>query len=231
VFTAEGAKILISPPQAPRANATCERLVGTLRRERMGMRVDVLRQQGLVAVSEELGYLEQPRQSMDSSARSPLTMRERCASSSAGERKLAVPTEPTQLFGRERELARIYNLLEHGAARGGALLIRGEPGIGKSALLVAANRRAEKLAVLVLSTAGAPFEAQMPFAALHRLLRPLASGIAALPKRQREALSVAFGLGDGPAPDVYLIALAALQVLADRAGEAPVAVNFPVAGL
>ncbi len=148
-------------------------------------------------------------------------MKERRVSSSAGKRKLAVATEPHQLFGREHELARIYDLLEHDAALGGSLLIRGEPGIGKSALLDEAKRRAEKLGVLVLTTAGAPFEAQMPFAALHRLLLPLASGIDALPKRQREALLVAFGVGDGPAPDVYLIALAALQVLADRAGEAP----------
>lgn len=148
-------------------------------------------------------------------------MKEQRVPSSAGERKLAVPAEPAHLFGRERELARISGLLEQAAARGGSLLIRGEPGIGKSALLGEAKKRAEKLGVLVLTTAGAPFEAQMPFAALHRLLRPLASGIDALPKRQREALLVAFGVGDGPAPDVYLIALAALQVLADRAGQAP----------
>src|SRR5215472_1048611 len=148
-------------------------------------------------------------------------MKEGREPSSAGERKLAVPAKPTRLFGRERELARIFDLLGHGAARGGALLIRGEPGIGKSALLCEAKGRAEGLGVLVLSTAGAPFEARMPFAALHRLLRPLAAGIDALPKRQREALLVAFGVGDGPAPDVYLVALAALEVLADRAGEAP----------
>src|SRR5262245_9309913 len=141
--------------------------------------------------------------------------------SSIGEREPAAPTAPAELFGRKQELARIDDLLAGGAARGGSLLILGEPGIGKSALLGEVRRRAEGLGLRVLSATGAPFEAQMPFATLQGLLRPLGSEIEALPKRQREALSVAFGVGDGPAPDVYLIALAALQLLADRAGEGP----------
>ena len=62
-------------------------------------------------------------------------MRERRVLPVAGDRSLAVPREPTHLFGRERELARLFDLLEHGAARGGSLLIRGEPGDGDDRLV------------------------------------------------------------------------------------------------
>ena len=145
-------------------------------------------------------------------------------SSSVGGRELVALAESPQLFGRERELALIGDLLEHIGARGRSLLVRGEAGIGKSALLGEARRRAEKLGVLVLSTSGVPFETQMPFAGLHRLLRPLSHEVGALPTRLREALSVALGGSDGPAPDIFLVALAALNVLADRAGMAPLLV-------
>jgi DNA-binding CsgD family transcriptional regulator len=141
--------------------------------------------------------------------------------SSIGARNVASLVPPTQLFGRDRELQRIDGLLAEGARSGGSLLILGEPGIGKSALLEEAKKRAEPLGLSTLAATGAPFEAQMPFAGLQGLLRPLASNVDALPKRQREALSVAFGVGEGPAPDVYLIALATLQVLVDRAAEGP----------
>jgi hypothetical protein len=141
-------------------------------------------------------------------------------SSVQAERGLVARGEPSRLFGRELELALISNLLEHVGAGGGSLLVHGEPGIGKSALLVEARRQAERLGMPVLSTAGTPFERQMPFAGLHRLLRPLLHQATSLPEPQRAALSVAFGVRDGPAPDTFLIALAALEILADRAGEA-----------
>jgi hypothetical protein len=141
-------------------------------------------------------------------------------SSSVGGREPVALAESPQLFGRERELALISDVFEHIGARGRSFLIRGEAGIGKSALLGEARRRAERLRMPVLSTSGAPFETQMPFAGLHRLLRPMLHGIGALPERQRDALSVAFGVSDGPAPDTFLVALAALDVLADHAGEA-----------
>ena len=141
-------------------------------------------------------------------------------SSVRAERGLVALGEPSRLFGRERELALIGDLLEHVDAGGGSLLVHGEPGIGKSALLVEARRQAERLGMPVLSTAGAPFERQMPFAGLHRLLRPLLHQATSLPEPQRAALSVAFGVSDGPPPDTFLIALAALELLAERAGEA-----------
>lgn len=127
----------------------------------------------------------------------------------------------SQLFGRERELAVLSELFENLGGHGGALVITGEAGIGKSALVAEARRRAEQLGMSVLSTSGAPLEAQMPFAGLQRLLRPRMQEVSALPEPQREALSVAFGVSGGPTPDTFLVALAALNVVADRAGEAP----------
>jgi hypothetical protein len=82
-------------------------------------------------------------------------------------RELAELAELPQLFGRGRELALINDLFEHVDARGRSLLIRGEAGIGKSALLGEAKKRAGELGMHVLNTSGAPFETQMPFAGLH----------------------------------------------------------------
>jgi predicted ATPase len=143
------------------------------------------------------------------------------AKPSIGEGEFAAPADRPQLFGRERELALLSDLFENLGAHGGSLLIRGEAGIGKSALLAEARKRADQLGMPVLSTSGAPFEAQMSFAGLQRLLRPVMRDISALPEPQREALAVAFGLSGGPTPDTFLIALAALSLVADRAGEAP----------
>jgi len=145
----------------------------------------------------------------------------RRASSSVGEGEFVAPAESSQLFGRGRELVLLRGLVDNVGTQGGSLLLRGEAGIGKSALLAEAKRRADELGMPVLSTSGAPFEAPMPFAGLQRLLRPVMQAISALPQLQREALSVAFGLSGGPAPDIFLTALAALNVVADRAGEAP----------
>ena len=139
-------------------------------------------------------------------------------------RELAALGESPQLFGREREVALINDLFEQIGARGRSLLIRGEAGIGKSALLGQAHTRAEELGMPVLNISGAPFETQMPFAGLHRLMRPLLREAVVLPARQREALSVAFGTSNGPTPDLFLIALAALDVLSDRAAKVPLLV-------
>lgn len=128
------------------------------------------------------------------------------------------------LLGREAELAAIDELLGHLDNRGGCLLVKGEPGIGKSALLDEAAARATGAGLRVLRTAGIPSEQPMAFAALDRLLRPYASKIADLPSPQRDALASAFGLSDGGAPDLFLIALAALNVLAEAAADSPVVV-------
>jgi DNA-binding CsgD family transcriptional regulator len=125
------------------------------------------------------------------------------------------------LLGRDRELSELYALVD-GIEKGrGALVVRGDAGIGKSALLAAARERAIHSGVAVVSTAGALSEAQLAFAGLHRLLLPLLDRLELLPDPQRRALEAAFGLADGDAPDLFLIGLAALGLVAERAAETP----------
>jgi DNA-binding CsgD family transcriptional regulator len=125
------------------------------------------------------------------------------------------------LIGREQELSTIDARLEAIGDRGGSMLIRGEAGLGKSALLDEAEARAAGRGIAVLRTAGVPSETQLAFSGLQKLLWPRLEGIDDLPAPQARALRVAFGLGDGPAPDLFLIALAALDLLADAAADSP----------
>ncbi len=125
----------------------------------------------------------------------------------------------TRLLGRERELAAIDELLDRPPEGGGSLLVQGEAGIGKTTLLDAAAQRAVGRGMMVLRTAGVPSETEMPFAGLDRLLRPHLQRIADLPGPQRDALSSAFGLSNGATPDLFLIALAVLNLLAENAAE------------
>ena len=99
--------------------------------------------------------------------------------------------------------------------------MRGDPGIGKTALLEVASAAASSKGVLVLRTAGAQSETGLAFAALHQLLRPMLMWLDRLPGPQRNALSAAFGAIGVPAPDPFLIALAALNLLACAAERAP----------
>ncbi|UJA19377.1 AAA family ATPase [Thermoleophilia bacterium SCSIO 60948] len=126
------------------------------------------------------------------------------------------------LLGRAVEEADLENLLAGlGAGVGGARLIRGDAGIGKTALLETAARRASAAGANVLTTAGVPSESRLGFAGLHRLLAPRLGAIGELPEPQAAALSTAFGLGSEVAPDRFLIALATLELLADAAAEQP----------
>jgi predicted ATPase len=128
------------------------------------------------------------------------------------------------LLGRDRELAKLYALVDRIEEQGGALVVRGEAGIGKSALLAAAKERARDRGLTVVSTTGALSEAQLAFAGLHQLLLPLLGGLDLLPDPQRRALEGAFGIAEGNAPDLFLIGLAALGLVADRAAETPLLV-------
>ena len=116
----------------------------------------------------------------------------------------------TTLHGRERELATLARFIED--ERGGVLVLHGEAGIGKSALLQAVRDQATEP---VLATAGVQSEAALPFAALERLLRPLLARVDHLPKPQREALLSALGLADATVPDHFLVGLATLNLLTD----------------
>jgi hypothetical protein len=123
-----------------------------------------------------------------------------------------------QIYGREYELARLDELVDGVAERGAVLLMRGEPGIGKSTLLEAACRRAEETGMRVLSATGVQSEAPLPFAGLHQLAWPMLAQADRLPKPQRSALLTAFGMEEAAeAPDRFLIALAVLELLSDAA--------------
>ena len=128
------------------------------------------------------------------------------------------------MFGRERELARLHAFLASASAGepGAGLLVRGDAGIGKSTLLDWARRAATHRGTCVLSTSGVPSEMALPFAGLHQLLRPIIDNLAALPGPQRDAVLAAFGGMDADAPEWFLIALAALNLLGETAERAPI---------
>ena len=131
----------------------------------------------------------------------------------------------TKLVGREAELKVLAGLIERAGAGGSALVVTGEPGIGKSALLAEAEAQARAAGCRVLAATGVESEAQLPFAGLHQLLRPvLRTARDQLRPAHRRALRAAFGLEDGPPPEPFLIALAAVSLLAAAGAERPVAV-------
>ena len=125
------------------------------------------------------------------------------------------------LIGRDDELVRLYGLIDGIGRRGGALIVRGEAGIGKSALLDAAATRAHERDVTVVSATGIPFEARFAFAGLRELLLPFLEARDRLAPPQRRALETAIGLADGDAPDPFLVGLAALGLLTEAETKRP----------
>ncbi|MFA1538869.1 helix-turn-helix transcriptional regulator [Actinomadura monticuli] len=124
----------------------------------------------------------------------------------------------TPLLDRHRERAELDGLLgDVRSGRGRALVLRGEAGVGKSALLHHTVGRAADMRVV--RTVVAESEMELAFAGLHLLLAPLLDRIDTLPGPQRDALAVAFGLRGGDAPDRFMIGLAVLTLLADAAEE------------
>src|SRR5271156_6016819 len=101
------------------------------------------------------------------------------------------------------------------AGRSGVLVMRGEPGVGKTALLEYAIDAASDLTVL--HAVGVESESELAFAALHQLCAPMRERLDALPGRQRDALAITFGLSAGAAPDQFLVALAMLSLLSETA--------------
>ncbi len=125
------------------------------------------------------------------------------------------------LHGRERERERIGVLLVGAwALRGSSLVLRGEPGVGKSSLLQDCIGRAEGMQVL--STQGIESESPLAFAALHRLLRPAMAHANQLPAAQAHALRRAFGEEAESAGDRFVIFVAVLTLLSELAEQAPV---------
>ncbi len=126
-------------------------------------------------------------------------------------------------MGRTAELTALDRLVE--AAREGlsaSVVLRGDAGMGKSALLDQVARTSTGLRVLRVG--GVESEADFAFAALHRLLVPVLADRTALPAAQREALAVACGLADGPPADRFVVGLAALTLLSEVAAREPLLV-------
>src|ERR1700737_859795 len=124
------------------------------------------------------------------------------------------------LLDRLPERAALSGLLDVArAGRSGVLVMRGEPGVGKTALLEYAIKSAADLRVA--RVAGVESEMELAFAALQQLCAPMLDQLEALPDPQREALGVAFGLTTGPAPDRFLVGLAVLSLLSETAGRQP----------
>jgi DNA-binding CsgD family transcriptional regulator len=124
------------------------------------------------------------------------------------------------LLGRRSECEELDQLLD--AVRAGqsrALVVLGEPGVGKTALLEYASEGAS--GCLVARATGVQSEMELAFAALHQLFAPMLDRLESLPSPQRDALSVAFGLSAGNAPDRFLVGLAALSLLSEVAEEQP----------
>jgi DNA-binding CsgD family transcriptional regulator len=125
-----------------------------------------------------------------------------------------------ELRGRRREcdvLDRLLDAVRAGESR--ALVMRGEPGVGKTALLDYLVEHAS--GCRVARAVGVESEMELAFAGLHQLLMPMLDRLQRLPGPQRQALRTAFGLSSGSAPDRFLVGLAVLGLLADAAEEHP----------
>jgi DNA-binding CsgD family transcriptional regulator len=135
------------------------------------------------------------------------------------------PTPPAGIVGREREIAVLSQILDRAAAgAGSAVVLRGDAGIGKTALLAEAQRLAARREMRTLACGGVRTEAHLPFAGLHQLLRPVLPLVSGLPAEQAGLLHAALGLDESVLADLYRVALAALELLAVVAAQAPLLV-------
>jgi DNA-binding CsgD family transcriptional regulator len=126
-----------------------------------------------------------------------------------------------ELIEREQESAALDALVDRLREGGGALVVRGEAGIGKSVLLQRMRKRAAAHGARPLVTGGVESEAEFAFAGLHQLLRPIIGALAQLPDSQRQTLEAALGLGVDHKPDPYRVAVAAFQLICDVAESVP----------
>jgi DNA-binding CsgD family transcriptional regulator len=131
-----------------------------------------------------------------------------------------LPGRAGKLMDRRGERGVLDQLVSGVRAGGsGVLVVRGEPGVGKSALLDYLAGHAS--GCRVVRVAGVQSEMELAFAGLHQLLSPMLAHLERLPLPQREALLTTFGVSAGPVPDRFLVGLAVLGLLTEVAGERP----------
>ena len=138
--------------------------------------------------------------------------------------KMAMPSRVSRrvpaLTGRRSEREVLDRLIESlGAGESRALVLRGEPGVGKTALLEYLVDQAPRFRVV--QTAGVQSEMELAYAGLHQLLASMLDRLDGLPPPQSEALRTVFGLASGRAPDRFFVGLAVLSLLSDAAEEQP----------
>jgi DNA-binding CsgD family transcriptional regulator len=127
---------------------------------------------------------------------------------------------PSRLCGRTGEMEILGRLIANVRdGQSAVLVVRGESGIGKTELL--RHLTAEASGFAVARVMGVESEMELPFAGLHQLCAPMLGRLGSLPEPQRRGLSVAFGLASGDSPDLFLVALAVLSLMAETSEEKP----------
>ena len=134
---------------------------------------------------------------------------------------LALSKDRAPLFGRSAEIEVLTGLLDDVGRTGAALILRGDPGIGKSRLVSEVVALAEERAMNVLATRGVQSEARLAFAGLQQLLRPVRSHAMGLTATRQAVLDAALGIGEDEPPEQFRIALAILDLLSDASTEKP----------
>jgi DNA-binding CsgD family transcriptional regulator len=172
--------------------------------------------------SHDRGLLE-PAHAPSSGALPPVTVPESRAAlpRTRGPTLAAEPhTSRRRLLGRDGECAALDRLLAGAlAGRSGVAVLRGEAGVGKSALLDYVSDRAEGWRDA--RAVGVESEMELAYSGLHQLCAPMLDHLDRLPVPQRDALATVFGQSTGPAPDRFLVGLATLTLLAEIAEEQP----------
>src|SRR4051794_31742666 len=134
------------------------------------------------------------------------------------------PMSDLPVLGRTRELEVLRAAVAAAFQDGAALLMTGEPGIGKSVLLASARATARADGCVVLCAAGVESEMHLPFGGVQQALAPLLGHLADLPESQRNAVTTALALSDGASPDLFLIAEGVLALLSCERRKRPVVV-------
>src|SRR6201986_77791 len=128
----------------------------------------------------------------------------------------------TALRGRGGQCAQLDSLLDRArVGHSGVLMLSGEAGVGKTALLEYAIASASASSLTVVRVGGIESEMELAFAALHQLCGPMLDRLECVPARQRDALETAFGLGSGEMQDRFLVGLAVMSLLSEVAQERP----------